>query len=417
MFQAIGNATVNKTGVRKKPKPGALRIRMDVPLLLVSVSLAVFGLLMLYSASWDYALKLERPAYYFISRQVVFLLLGIATATVLAFINYHIWQRLAVPVMLITIVLLIFVLLIGEVRNNAVRTLTGGSIQPSELAKLATILYLSVWLFSKREQLGDISFGLIPLAAILGVVGGLIVAQPDLSAVLTIFLIGGLLFFLAGGDWRQIGALVIISFFIGWIVVVINMTGSERLDSYIAGLKDPFQASYHVRRSLEAFVKGGWFGVGIGRSETKLTGLPVPPTDSIFAVIGEETGVFGSAALVMLYTIMLWRGLGIARRAPDFLGTLMAAGLSIWLAFEAFVNMMVMVNLLPFAGNALPFISAGGSNLFVTCAAIGILLNISRLSELANEEDGRSFGAVVDLRRRDRGRRVSRPRRSRSNAR
>jgi cell division protein FtsW len=169
-----------------------------------------------------------------------------------------------------------------------------------------------------------------------------------------------------------------------------------------------------VQRSLEAFVNGGWLGVGIGNARTKLTGLPVPPTDSIFAVVGEETGVLGATALVVLYLVLLWRGLGIARRAPDQLGTLLAAGLSLWIGMEALVNMAVMLNLLPFAGNALPFISAGGSNLVVSLAAIGILMNISRSSVRVKDNEGRSFVAVVDLRGRNRRRRVSRSRRAAS---
>jgi cell division protein FtsW len=162
-----------------------------------------------------------------------------------------------------------------------------------------------------------------------------------------------------------------------------------------------------VRRAFEAFVKGGWLGVGLGKAETKLTGLPVPPTDSIFAVVGEETGVLGALALVGLYITLLWRGLTISRRAPDQMGALLAAGLSLWIAWEAFVNMAVMVNLLPFAGNALPLISAGGSSMVVTMASIGILMNISRLSEKRKEDDGKLFHAVVSLRGRDRRRSVS----------
>ena len=163
---------------------------------------------------------------------------------------------------------------------------------------------------------------------------------------------------------------------------------------------------------MEAFAKGGLFGVGIGNASTKLTGLPVPHTDSIFAVVGEETGFVGSVFLVTMYGLLLWRGLVIARRAPDGLGRLMAAGLTFWLAIEAFINMAVMVGLMPFAGNALPFISAGGSNLMVSMAAIGILLNISRQSEKTVEQEGRTFGEVVDLRWRDRRRRESRARRT-----
>jgi cell division protein FtsW len=170
----------------------------------------------------------------------------------------------------------------------------------------------------------------------------------------------------------------------------------------------------HLSRSLEALVKGGWFGVGIGRADTKLTGLPVPPTDSIFAVVGEETGFAGALALVVLYLLILWRGLSIAQRAPDGLGRLLAAGLSLWIVIEALINMAVIVGLVPFAGNALPFISAGGSNLVVSLVAIGILLNISRLSNQNREEEARTFDAVVNLRWRDRGRRVPGTRRSAS---
>jgi cell division protein FtsW len=414
MFQTVGDAAVKRdTSKKNAPQRRSVHLKIDVPLLVVSVTLGIIGLLMVYSASWDYSFQLFGSSTYIFQRQVLWLALGMLVAMILVFFDYRIYRTFAVPLILITVASLVLVLIMSDVRNNAVRTLFGGSIQPSELAKLIMIIYLAVWLFSKRDQLSDVSFGLIPLAGILGVVGGLIFIQPDLSAVITIFMMGGIMFFLAGGDLKQIGFLILLALLFGWVIVALNSTGSDRVSSYLAGLRDPFQASYHVRRSLEAFVKGGWFGAGIGNSETKLTGLPVPPTDSIFAVIGEETGVLGAIVLVILYSVLLWRGLGIARRAPDGLGTLLAAGLSIWLAMEAMINMAVMVGLLPFAGNALPFISAGGSNLMVSCIAIGILLNISRLSVKTKEEEAKGLGAVVDLRRWDRRRRVSRPRRAR----
>jgi cell division protein FtsW len=416
MFQAAGDAALKKEKNGTVPaRRRSVHLKIDVPLLLVSATLGIFGLLMVYSASWDYSYLLFRDSTQIFNRQVIWFFLAIATAVVLVFLDYRYYAKLAVPMMALTIGLLVLVLVLGDVRNNAVRTLLRGSIQPSELAKLVMVIYLAVWLYSKREKLSDVSFGLIPLAGILGILGGLIFIQPDLSAVITIFFLGGLMFFLAGGDLRQIGILVLVALLFGWVVVALNSTGSDRVASYLAGLKDPFQASYHVRRSLEAFVKGGWLGVGIGNSQTKLTGLPVPPTDSIFAVIGEETGVLGAASLIILYTVMLWRGLGIARRAPDGLGTLLAAGLCLWLVMEAFVNMAVMVGLLPFAGNALPFISAGGSNLIVSAAAIGILLNISRLSVKTQEEEVKANSAVVNLRRWDRRRRISRTRRASGN--
>ena len=393
-------------------KKRALQFKIDVPLLLVLVSLLIFGLLMVYSASYDYSFLFYGDSTTMFKRQLIFLAIGLLSMVTLTFVDYHFWRRMAVLVMGGTIFLLVLVFLANEVLNGASRTLYRGSIQPSELAKLVIIIYLAVWLFARRGQLSNIQFGLIPLAVILGILGGLIVSQPDLSAMVMIFCLGGLMFFLAGGELRQIGLLLLVALIVGWLIVQISPTASQRITDYIAGLKDPTQGSAHVLWSFEAFVKGGWLGVGIGKAETKLIGLPVPPTDSIYAVVGEETGVLGALGLVFLYGLLLWRSLKIARRAPDELGSLLAAGLGIWIAMEAFINMAVMVNLLPFAGNALPFISSGGSNLVVSLAAIGIMLNISRLSARKKEENGKLVDAVVDLRRWNRRRRVSSTRRS-----
>jgi len=358
---------------------------------------------MVYSASWDYSMTiLQQPPTYMFTRQLLFMAIGIIVAVVLTFFDYHHYKKLAIFVMIGTIALLLAVLFVNEVINNAARTIFQGSGQPSEIAKLVVVIYLSVWLFARRDQLSDVSFGLIPLGIILGVLGGLIFLQPDLSAAATIFILGGLLFFLAGGDMRQIAFLLILGMVVSWIVFRFHPTGSQRVSEYLISIKDLTQAPMHLSRSLEALVKGGWFGVGIGRADTKLTGLPVPPTDSIFAVIGEETGLFVAIAVILLYVLLMWRGLKIAQRAPDGLGRLMAAGLSMWLAIEAFINMAVIVGLVPFAGNALPFISAGGSNLLVSLAAVGILLNISRVSARSQEVEERTFDAVVDMRWRDR---------------
>ena len=387
-----------------------LHLGIDVPLLLIVITLLIFGLLMVYSASWDYSMMvLQREPTYMFVRQVIWLSIGLIMAIIVSFLNYHRWQKLSVPLIVGTVIALISVLMVNEVINNAARTLWGGSMQPSELAKLATVIYLAVWMFSKRDQLSDVSFGLIPLSAILGIVGGLIFVQPDLSAAITIFILGGVLFFLGGSDLRQIAILLVLAVIVGWIVIRAHPTGSIRIAEYLRGIEDLTLAPYHLSRSLEALVKGGWFGVGIGLADTKLTGLPVPPTDSIFAVVAEETGIIGASSLVILYALLMWRGLAIANRAPDGLGKLLAAGLSIWIAMEAIINMAVIVGLMPFAGTALPFISAGGSNLVVSLVAIGILMNISRVASQSQENEKRSFDAVIDLRRRDGRRRVSRP--------
>lgn len=388
---------------------------VDLSLVLTVVALAVFGLIMLYSASFDFSFNQFGSSTYMFIRQIKWLGLGIVVAFVLSRFDYHHWRSVVLLAMLGTIGLLLIVLFINEIRLGATRSLFEGSYQPSEITKLVTIIYLSVWLYAKRQFLHDVKLGLIPLGIILGVVGGLIYLQPDLSAAGTVLILGGVLFFLAGADIRQIIFLLIAAVIMGWLVVQFSVTGQDRVQTFLAGLQDPIQSSYHVQRSLEAMIKGGIFGVGLGQADTKLTGLPFAPTDSIFAVVVEELGLFGAVLLMTLYALLVWRGLIIARRAPDMLGTLLAAGITFWIGIEALINMAVMVGLMPFAGNALPFISAGGSNLVSMLCGIGIMLNISRQSGASvkkEEKDWRSFGAVVDLRRRNGRRRVSRPRRS-----
>ena len=389
---------------------------LDIPLVLTVVALVVFGLIMLYSASFDFSFNEFGSPTYMFTRQLKWLGVGILLAFGVSRFDYHDWRRLIVVAMLVTIALLIVVLLINEMRLGASRSLYQGSYQPSEIAKLISVIYLAVWLYAKRDFLHDISLGLIPLGVILGIIGGLIYLQPDLSAAGTVLVLGGLLFFLAGADIKQIVFILILAVFMGWTIVQFSVTGQDRVASFLAGLQDPTHASYHVQRSFEAVIKGGFFGVGLGQADTKLTGLPFAPTDSIFAVVAEELGLFGSMLLMGLYATLVWRGLVIARRAPDMLGTLLASGVTFWIGMEALINMAVMVGLMPFAGNALPFVSAGGSNLVSTLCAIGIMLNISRQSgESAKKEekDRRSFGAVADLRRGNGRRSVSRSRRAR----
>lgn len=402
-----GPVTVRMRAKTHRPS----RLGFDVPFLLVVISLVLFGILMVYSASADYSFQVfGSPAYLFM-RQLRWLGLGSVVMIALAMLDYHYWKKLALPLMLTAIIALVAVLIIQDARLGSVRSLFRGSVQPSELAKFGIVIYLSVWLHNRRDRLGNIYLAMIPLSVIMGIVGGLIALEPDLSAVITIGLLGMVMFFLAGGRMKHFLFMMAIGVLVGVFVLKSGLfpTGPDRMTSFMAGLKDPLQYSEHVRRSLEAFMRGGWLGVGIGKSQTKLNGLPFPHTDSVFAVVGEETGVLGAGLLVVLYLVFMWRGWVISRKAPDGLGMLLCGGLTFWLALEALVNMLVMVGLLPFAGNALPFISSGGSNLMVVMASVGIILNISRLSEKSKREEEKGTNAVVNLRRGDRRRRVSRP--------
>jgi cell division protein FtsW len=404
----MGTRTI-VTPISQTKRPRPLHIGWDIPLLLVVLSLIVIGLLMVYSASWNYSLQRAGSVHYVLNRQIIWALVGLAAAAVMSFFDYRRLHRWVLPMMALTIGMLVLVLLVDDNPMAPKRTFFNGSIQPSELAKLAIIIYLSAWLYSKREHINNISLGLLPMMFILGVTSGLILLEPDISAAATIVMLGGILFFLANGELRQIILVLVAASLVGWLVVTVSDTGRERFLDYVNGLSDPQSASYHVQRSMEAVVRGGIFGVGIGRGTTKFTGLPVPWTDSIFAVIAEEIGLIGSAVVISLYIILLWRGLSIAQRAPDLFGRLLAGGLTIWIAMEAMINIGVMVNLIPFAGNALPLMSAGGSSMTMTLVAIGILMNISRSAVAEREKkQGSIFNAVADLRRRDGRRGVSR---------
>lgn len=405
------NANLNTPVVHKRPRKLTLRESIDFPLLLIVMTLFIIGLLMVFSASWQFARQQGYSEYTTVLKQFLYGLLGIGVAVFLTFYDYHKFSRWVVPAMLITIVLLFGVLLFGQATQfGAKRGLFSGSIQPSELAKLMIIVYLSFWLYSKKETMNQWSLGLIPLMAIVGFTAGMILAQPDVSAAATVIVLGGALFFLAGGKLRQILLVVVVTAILGILVVLVNNNASTRLKDYWSGLQNPEQASDHVKWSLEAIINGGLFGVGIGRSTTKFIGLPVAPTDSIFAVIAEETGLLGAFAILFLYGALLWRGFTIANRAKDDLGKWLASGITLWITLEAVINTGVLVNLLPFAGNALPLISSGGSSLVTTFAAIGILMGIARNSKLESPASERSTShAVVNLRRGDRRRSVSRP--------
>ena len=388
-----------------KKETAKMDLAIDIPFLSIVAALMIFGLLMLYSASWDVSWYEYEDVNSFFLRQLTWLTIGLGAAIFLYFMDYHRWDRnhFAILAILLTIVLLLAVLIIGE---GSARSLFGGkSVQPSELAKLVIVIYLAVWLNSKGEKIKQVGFGLIPLAVILGLVGGLIAIQTDVSASVTVFVLGLLLFYMAGGSLVQILMLLVISGTLGAGIVALRKPEVyQRIVDFWVGIRDINTiGSEQIAKSFTAFIDGGWFGVGLGKGVAKLVLLPVPHTDSIFAVVGEELGFVGASVLVILYSLMLWRGMMISKRAEDGLGSLLAAGLVFWIVFEAYVNIAVIIGLLPVAGNPLPFVSQGGSNLVVTLSAVGIILCISRRAELKRrQEQRRSLGAVVDLRGRDR---------------
>ena len=350
----------------------------DYVLILVVVTLLLLGLLMVYSTTFDRGYRVTADSFYHVKRQALWVVLGIGLALVLASLDYQLLNRWAVPILGVTLVMLLLLLAVGQKGFGARRSFFDGSVQPGELAKLTTIIYIAAWVSSKGEQIRDATYGLIPFAVLVGLVAGLVMLQPDLSTAAVIILTSITVFFLAGADLLQmtigggVGG-VVFSF-----LVMLYPHAQQRLRDFIGMIRNPEEMGYHAQESLIALGSGGVLGTGFGMSRQKFGYLPVPHTDSIFAVVGEELGLFGCLLVIALFVLLTWRGFRIALRARDAFGTVLACGLTVLLAGQALINAGVVTGLLPFTGMVLPFISLGGSSLLVSMAAVGILLSISR---------------------------------------
>ncbi|MCA9981974.1 MAG: cell division protein FtsW, partial [Anaerolineales bacterium] len=358
-------------------RPG-LSLQFDYWLLLAVGALLVLGMLMVYSTTFDYGFLFKDDATYYIRRQFWAGVLGVVTAVVILFFDYQLLRKLSVPLMLGTLGLLAFLLFFGEAIFGATRGLFEGSYQPSEIAKLATILYISHWLSTKGERIKDVTYGLLPFSIITGIVCALIVRQPDLSTAVLIAITCFVIFFIAGADWRQFLIAGVVGGSAFFLLMLTLPHARNRVDAYTAALQDPSQAHWQVQQSLIALGSGGWTGVGLGRSTQKFGPLPAAHTDGVFAVVGEELGLLGAILVIALFALLIWRGMVTATRARDSFGALLAAGITCWIGFQALINLAVITAVIPFTGIPLPFMSYGGTSLTITLVAVGILLNISR---------------------------------------
>ena len=289
----------------------------------------------------------------------------------LTVINYRVWKRFVVVLLLLTIASLIAVLVFSDETFGARRAFLGGSYQPGELAELAVVVYMAAWLGSRNTKVASVIYGLIPFTILIGVMGGLVSLQPDLSTAVTIFIVAGLMYFLAGANILHLAGAIGLMGAAAYVLTEVFGYAQDRVGYYIAGLTDFTQASYQAQQAIIAFLNGSWWGVGLGQGAQKFGFLPTPHTDSIFAVIGEELGFIGAAFVIALFVLFVIRGLQIARRAKDPFGSLLAAGITLWIITKAMMNIAVMINLIPTTGVALPFISYGGSSLITVLAGVG----------------------------------------------
>lgn len=352
----------------------------DFLLLGIVTVLIGLGLVMIFSASYALANNYFEDSTYYLMRQLQWLVLGSFVMVAAALFDYRKLRHLSVAMMVVTVVLLLAVLVLGGERLGATRYLgRNGSIQPSELAKLTITIYIAYWLTSKGDRLRNVSYGLLPFAVLLGLVAVLIVLQPDFDTTVIIVVSSLVMFFVAGADLRQLLVSLAVAMATLYFAIIRTDYASQRIADFVVGLTDPLKSSDQVWKSVKALATGGVVGTGLGDAQSKfLGGVPLPWSDSIFAIIGEELGFIGTITVVALFIALTLRGLHIAMRSPDRFGLVLGCGLTAWLAFQAFANMAVSTAMLPYSGQTLPFISYGGSSLVTCMAAVGVLLSISR---------------------------------------
>jgi len=403
----------NKQRIRVEPSP-----KFDYLLIITVVALLIVGLMMVYSATFALGYQLHGQPTYFFIRQLLWMGLGLMAMIISARIEYHTWRKWSILIMAGALLLLGLVLAVGSDRFGGQRWLLNGSIQPGELAKLAVIIYIADWLSSKGQRIRQVTYGLIPFAILLGFVTGLIMLQPDFSTAVLIALTAIAMFFIAGGDlWQMIASGIL-----GGATFTLLVTRSEyrllRITSFLNPMNDQLGSNYQVRQILIALGSGGITGLGLGASRQKFGYIPASHTDGIFAILGEELGLIGCLAVIALFAFLAYRGFRVALAAPDSFGTVLAAGITCSLIFQALINIAVVTATAPFTGIPLPFISFGGSSLVISLTAVGLLLAVSRgtLPEEAEQpEDKKEMvgRATHDLGRRDRRSRVPRPGRRR----
>ena len=404
---------MNPSNTRRTQKADSPH-KYDYLLIVIIAALLILGLMMVYSATFALGYQLYGQPTYFFIRQLLWMGLGLMAMIITARIEYHTWRKWSVLAMAGALLLLGLVLAVGSDRFGGQRWLLNGSVQPSELAKLAVIIYIADWLSSKGERIRNVTYGLIPFAILLGFVVGLIMLQPDFSTAVLIAITAVAMFFIAGGDlWQMIASGVL-----GGATFTLLITRSEyrlaRISAFLNPASEQLSSNYQVRQILIALGSGGTTGLGLGASRQKFGYIPASHTDGIFAILGEELGLIGCLLVIALFALLAYRGFRVALAAPDAFGVVLAGGITCSLIVQALINIAVVTATAPVAGIPLPFISFGGSSLVVSMTGIGLLLAISRGTlpeekEYPDEQKGLVGRAPHDFRRWDRGPRVPRP--------
>ena len=366
----------------------------DLVIMLMAIALTCFGVVMVYSASSIMAAKRFSDGFFFLKRQGLFALIGFAIMLGTMRINYQFWRKLAAPILLGCIVLLVLVLIpgIGGSAGGASRwiRLPGFSLQPSEIAKIALIMYMAYSLDRKQDKIKQLGSGFVSYMLILVVLLGLLLKQPDMGSALTLAAVAVIMLFAAGTRLVYIISIVLMSMPFIYFLIMNVAYRKRRILAFLNPWEDPQNSGFQIIQSWLALGAGGLFGVGLGEGKQKLFYLPEAHTDFILAVGGEELGFLGVIVIIGMFFLLVQRAMRIAVAAPDIFGRFLALGIAVLFGIEASVNMCVVTGMVPTKGLALPFISYGGSSLLISLFAVGILLNISsglKISAISIKEE------------------------------
>lgn len=353
----------------------------DMIILLMVVMLTCFGVVMVYSASSIMAAKKFNDGFYFLKRQGIYALLGFGVMAIAMQVDYHVWRRVAVPVLLACLALLILVFIpgIGGTAKGASRwvRLPGFNFQPSEMAKVALIIYMAYSLDKKQEKLKEFMSGFLPYMVILAVLLAILLKQHDMGAALTMGVVALAMLFAAGTRPRYILGMGVLAAPFACYLVLTEAYRMRRITAFLDPWQDPTNSGFQIIQSWIALGTGGIFGQGLGEGKQKLFYLPEAHTDFILSVVGEELGFIGVMVIAAMFLLLIQRSIRVALGAEDNFGRFLAFGIAILLGLEAFINMGVVTGMLPTKGLALPFISYGGSSLIISLFAVGMLLNVS----------------------------------------
>jgi cell division protein FtsW len=356
----------------------------DIILLLVTLILVTVGTAMIYSSSSIIALEKFKDGQYFLKKQIFFVILGLISMVLLTKIDYTTWKKAAYPGIILSLIMLalLFIPHVGLKRGGATRWLNLGvfSFQVSEMVKIAMVVFLAHLLARKAHLLKKFSRGVLIPSAITAVVISLILLEPDFGTAMIIASILILMLCLAGSRITHLMFLAAAFIPVGVWLIFHKGYRLARLTVFLDPWKDAGNSGFQIIQSLISFGSGGTFGVGIGDGMQKLFYLPQPHTDFILSIIAEESGFIGVSIVIILFSIFVFRGFMIAMKAPDLFGMLLAAGLTMVIAMESFINIAGVMGLIPLKGLALPFLSYGGSSFVMSMIAVGILLNISTQS-------------------------------------